>query len=80
MFGMTVTWGVSMLAGRVVARQQTTRWMASRAGAIGWALLAGGLALALYAFSQGMAGAGASLVLLGSLLAMAGLWLITTAP
>lgn len=76
LFGVTITWLGSVLLGRLIARRGLAVWVWDRSGAAGRVLLGIGLTLVAVGFSQGSGPAGSPLILFGSLLLMAGTWLI----
>ena len=81
LFGITMTWLLSVVLGRLVARRGLAVWVWDRSGSIGRVLIALGLLLAVLGMSQGGSSAGgASLMVLGSLMGMAGIWLILPGP
>jgi hypothetical protein len=68
---------VSTLIGRLLTRSQGSRWVWDHSSAIGWLLLVLGLVHILFGFIIDRQGGGMSTKLaLGSLLLLAGLWLI----
>jgi hypothetical protein len=80
-FGVGLTWLLSVVLGRLVSRRGLAFWVWDRSGSIGRVLIAVGFALALLGLAQGpTAATGSSLVLLGSLVGMAGIWLILPGP
>jgi hypothetical protein len=81
LFGVTMTWLLSVVLGRLVTRRGLAIWVWDRSGAIGRVLIALGVLLSVIGLSQGAAsGGGASLMVLGSLMGMAGIWLILPGP
>jgi hypothetical protein len=79
-FGVGLTWLISVMLGRLVTRRGLALWVWDRSGSIGRVLIAVGFGLALFGLSQGGAASGSSLILLGSVLGMAGIWLILPGP
>lgn len=79
-FGVGATWLVSVLAGRLVTRKGFAPWVWHRSGALGRVLIAVGFGLAVVGMSQSASLGGSSLVLLGSLIGMVGIWLILPGP
>jgi hypothetical protein len=81
LFGVGTTWLLTVVLGRVVSRRGFAFWVWDRSGSIGRILIAVGFALALLGLGQGPASTtGSSLVVLGALLGMAGIWLILPGP
>ena len=79
-FGVGVTWLLTVLLGRVVTRRGVAFWVWDRSGSIGRVLIALGFGLAVLGLTQGTATTGSSLMLLGALIGMAGIWLILPGP
>jgi hypothetical protein len=79
-FGVGVTWLVSVVLGRLVTRRELAFWVWDRSGSIGRVLIALGFGLAVLGLSQGTATTASSLMLLGALIGMAGIWLILPGP
>jgi hypothetical protein len=79
-FGVGVTWLLTVLLGRVVTRRGVAFWVWDRSGSIGRVMIAVGFGLALLGLSQGTATSASSLMLLGALIGMAGIWLILPGP
>jgi hypothetical protein len=79
-FGVGVTWLLTVVLGRVVTRRGVAFWVWDRSGSIGRVLIALGFGLALLGLAQGPATTGSSLMLLGALIGMAGIWLILPGP
>ena len=74
---MAVVGVLSTMAGRLVTRKRGAAWVWDHATAIGWVLVGAGLALIASGFLADGAGAAMSTRLgLGSLLLIAGLWMI----
>jgi hypothetical protein len=68
---------ISTLIGRLLTRNHGSRWVWDHSSAIGWLLVVLGLVHILFGFIVDRQGAGMSTKLaLGSLLLLAGLWLI----
>ena len=81
LFGVGLTWLLTVVLGRAVARRGFAFWVWDRSGAIGRVLIAVGFGLAVIGLTQGAASAtGSSLVVFGALLGMAGIWLILPGP
>ena len=81
MFGVGVTWLLTVVLGRAVARRGFAFWVWDRSGSIGRVLIAAGFGIAVIGLAQGAASAtGRSLVVFGALLGMAGIWLILPGP
>jgi hypothetical protein len=81
LFGISVTWLVSVVLGRLVSRRGMALWVWHRSGTIGRVMIAVGFGLALIGLAQGgSSSGGASLMVLGALIGMAGIWLILPGP
>jgi hypothetical protein len=81
LFGVGLTWLLTVVLGRLVSRKGFAFWVWDRSGVIGRILVAAGFGLALVGLGQGAASTGgSSLVVLGALLGMAGIWLIMPGP
>jgi hypothetical protein len=81
LFGVGLTWLLTVVVGRAVSRRGLAFWVWDRSGAIGRVLIAVGFGLCVVGLSQSSAGpTGSSLLLLGALLGMAGIWLILPGP
>jgi hypothetical protein len=81
LFGVSLTWLLTVVLGRVVSRRGFALWVWDRSGAIGRVLIAAGFLLAVLGLSQtGASTTGSSLLFLGALLGMAGIWLILPGP
>ena len=84
--GVGLTWLVSVVLARLVTRRGLAFWVWDRSGSIGRVLIAVGFGLAVLGLTQTQtasasgAAMGSSLVLLGSLVGMAGIWLILPGP
>jgi hypothetical protein len=78
LFGVSLTWLLTVVLGRAVSRRGFAFWVWDRSGAIGRILVVVGFALAAFGLSQGAAAS--SLVFLGALVGMAGIWLILPGP
>jgi hypothetical protein len=64
-----------------VSKRGFAFWVWDRSGAIGRILIAAGFGLALLGMGQGPASAtGSSLLVIGALVGMAGIWLILPGP
>jgi hypothetical protein len=79
-FGVGVTWLLTVVLGRVATRRGVAFWVWDRSGSIGRVLIALGFGLAVLGLTQGTATTGSSLMLLGALIGMAGIWLILPGP
>lgn len=79
-FGVGVTWLLTVVLGRVASRRGVAFWVWDRSGSIGRVLIALGFGLAVLGLTQGTATTGSSLMLLGALIGMAGIWLILPGP
>jgi hypothetical protein len=79
-FGVGLTWLITVVVGRAVTRRGLAFWVWDRSGSIGRVLIALGFGLALLGLTQGTATTGSSLMLLGALVGMAGIWLILPGP
>jgi hypothetical protein len=79
-FGVGVTWLLTVLLGRLVTRRGVAFWVWDRSGSIGRVMIAVGFGLAVIGLTQGTATTGSSLMLLGALIGMAGIWLILPGP
>ena len=81
LFGVGLTWLLTVVLGRAVARRGFAFWVWDRSGSIGRILIAVGFGLALVGMAQGASSTtGSSLVVFGALLGMAGIWLILPGP
>jgi hypothetical protein len=81
LFGVGLTWLLTVVLGRAVSRRGFAFWVWDRSGAIGRVLIAVGFGLAVIGLAQGPASTtGSSLVVLGAVLGMAGIWLILPGP
>jgi hypothetical protein len=78
LFGVSLTWLLTVVLGRMVCRRGLALWVWDRSGAIGRILIAAGFGLAAFGLSQG--NAGSSLIFFGGLMGMAGIWLILPGP
>jgi hypothetical protein len=79
-FGVGVTWLLSVVLGRLVTRRGLAFWVWDRSGSIGRVLIGVGFGMALLGLAQGTATTASSLILLGALIGMAGIWLILPGP
>jgi hypothetical protein len=80
-FGVGLTWLITVVVGRAVTRRGLAFWVWDRSAAIGRLLIAVGFGLAVIGLSQSTASTGgSSLLLFGALLGMAGIWLILPGP
>ncbi len=76
-----ITWLLSVVLGRLVTRKGLAVWVWDRSGAIGRVLIVVGFGLAIVGLSQGAGDSGgSSLMVLGALMGMAGIWLILPGP
>jgi hypothetical protein len=81
LFGVGLTWLLTVVLGRAVTRRGFAFWVWDRSGAIGRVLIAVGFGLAAIGLAQSGPGtAGSSLLAFGALLGMAGIWLILPGP
>ncbi len=81
LFGIGVTWLLSVVLGRLVTRKGMAVWVWNRSGAIGRVLIVVGFGLAVLGLSQGASSSGGSeLMVLGALMGMAGIWLVLPGP
>jgi hypothetical protein len=81
MFGIGLTWLLTVVLGRVVSRRGFAFWVWDRSGSIGRVLIAVGFGLSAIGLAQGGASTtGSSLLVLGAILSMAGIWLILPGP
>ena len=81
LFGVGLTWLLTVVLGRAVSRRGFAFWVWDRSGAIGRVLIAVGFGLAVLGLSQGGSSAtGSSLMVFGAMLGMAGIWLILPGP
>jgi len=81
LFGVGLTWLLTVVLGRAVSRRGFAFWVWDRSGSIGRILIAVGFGLALVGMAQGASSTtGSSLVVFGALLGMAGIWLILPGP
>ena len=78
LFGVSLTWLLTVVLGRLVARRGVALWVWDRSGSIGRVLVVAGFGLATLGLTQGAAGT--SLIFLGALMGMAGIWLILPGP
>jgi hypothetical protein len=77
LFGIGLTWLLTAVLGRVITRRGVTVWVWDRAGSIGRVLIAVGFGMALLGVAQGTSNPnGSSLIVLGSILGMVGIWMI----
>jgi hypothetical protein len=81
LMGMGLTFLVSMVVGRLASRRGMALWVWHRSGSIGRVMIVVGFGLAVIGLGQGgSSGGGASLMVLGALIGMAGIWLIMPGP
>jgi hypothetical protein len=71
-----LTWSLAILLGSRVTRRRLASWIGKRWGELGPALIVLGAGLVLVGLMQGGSALGISLLLLGSLLGLVGLWLL----
>jgi hypothetical protein len=79
-FGVGLTWLLTVVLGRLATRRSVAFWVWDRSGAIGRVMIAVGFGLAVLGLAQGPATSASSLMLLGALIGMAGIWLILPGP
>jgi len=76
-FGMGLTWLLTAVVGRLVSRRGVSLWVWDRAGSIGRVLIGVGFGLAVLGLVQGTSTpGGSSLIVLGSVVGMVGIWMI----
>src|SRR5207248_11715179 len=81
LFGVGLTWLLTVVLGRAVSKRGFAFWVWDRSGSIGRVLIAVGFGLALVGMAQGASSTeGSSLVVFGALVGMAGIWLILPGP
>jgi hypothetical protein len=81
LFGVGLTWLLTVVLTRAVRRRGFAFWVWDRSGSIGRVLIAVGFALDALGLAQGGASSGGSaLLVLGAVLGMAGIWLILPGP
>jgi hypothetical protein len=80
MFGMGLTWLITVVLGRVVSRRGMALWVWDRSGAIGRILIAVGFGLAAWGMYLGGGSTGSTLMVFGALLGMVGIWLVLPGP
>ena len=81
LFGVGLTWLLTVVLGRAVTRRGFAFWVWDRSGSIGRVLIAVGFGLAVIGLAQGGASSmGSSLLVFGAMLGMAGIWLILPGP
>jgi hypothetical protein len=81
LFGVGMTWLLTVVVSRAITRRGFVFWVWDRSGSIGRVLIAVGLVLDVIGLSQGGASAsGSTLLVFGALLGMAGIWLILPGP
>jgi len=77
LFGIALTWLLTVILARVIARRGTAVWVWDRAGSIGRVLIAVGFGMAMVGLAQGTSNpSSTSLLVLGSILGMVGIWMI----
>jgi hypothetical protein len=77
-FAVSATWGISLLAGRLVAKRGFGFWAWDRVGAISRVLVLVGFGMAAVGLTQLGTPLGSTLLLVGSLLGLVGIWLLWT--
>ena len=81
LFGVSLTWFASVVLSRLVTRRGLAFWVWDRSGSIGRVLIAVGFGLAVLGLAQGPTStASTSLIMLGAVFGMAGIWLILPGP
>jgi hypothetical protein len=81
LFGVSLTWLLTVVLGRVVSRRGFAFWVWDRSGSIGRVLVVVGFGLSAVGLTQpGLGAAASSMIFLGALLGMAGIWLILPGP
>jgi hypothetical protein len=65
---------------RLITQRGLAFWVWDRSGSVGRILIGIGFGLAVVGIAQGASATGSSLVALGALLGMAGIWLILPGP
>ena len=81
LFGVSLTWFVTVVLGRLVTQRGFAFWVWDRSGAIGRALIALGFGLAVVGLAQGPSSTtGSEVLVFGAILGMAGIWLILPGP
>ena len=77
LFGVGLTWLLTLVLGRLASRRGVAGWVWDRSGSIGRVLIAVGFGLALLGLGQGTSSStGTSLLVLGSIVGMIGIWMI----
>jgi hypothetical protein len=75
--GVTMTFVLTNLLSRLISgKKGSARWMWDHAIMLGLGLILGGVALAVLGLLLGPGAAGSSLIILGTLCGMAGVWLV----
>jgi hypothetical protein len=81
LFGVGMTWLLTVVLTRAVTRRGFALWVWDRSGSIGRVLIGVGFALDAVGLAQGGASsAGSALLVLGAVLGMAGIGLILPGP
>lgn len=82
LFGVSLTWLLTVVLGRAASRRGFALWVWDRSGSIGRVLIVVGFGLAAFGLTQGAASSStaSSLLFLGALMGMAGIWLILPGP
>jgi hypothetical protein len=81
LFGVGLTWLLTVVLTRAVTRRGFAFWVWDRSGSIGRVLIAVGFGLDALGLAQGGASSGGSaLLVVGAVLGMAGIWLILPGP
>lgn len=80
LFGVGMTWLVTVVLTRLVSRQGFAFWVWDRSGAIGRILIAAGFGLAAVGMFMGGGSTGSTLMVFGALMGMVGIWLIMPGP
>jgi hypothetical protein len=80
LFGVSLTWLLTVVLGRAITRRGFALWVWDRSGSIGRVLIAAGFGLAAIGLYQNGGTEGTSLIFLGALMGMAGIWLILPGP
>jgi len=81
LFGVGLTWLLSVVVGRAVTKRGFALWVWDRSGAIGRILVAVGFGLAVIGMGQGAGSSfGSELLVFGAVIGMGGIWLILPGP
>lgn len=73
---VTLTFVLSTSLSRLLSRHGSARWVWNNAIRLGTGLILGGVVLAFVGLFLGPGAAGSSLIILGTLCGMAGVWLV----